>query len=120
MHAGVANKTPVYIILSKISRLAGIAMTDVTFSSGANDLKASRDALVDAAAVSLGLWLSYIFVLLYFLIAVSGISHLDLLFENPVKLPFLSVALGKFLRCCAGLVLNSQYICLIKCPPSLP
>jgi uncharacterized protein YjbI with pentapeptide repeats len=59
----------------------------------AKDLESLRDAVVDAAGVSTGLWLSYIFVLLYFLIAVSGVTHRDLLFESPVKLPFLSVDL---------------------------
>ncbi len=59
----------------------------------ADDLEAMRDAVVDAAAVSGGLWLSYLFVLFYLLIAVGGVTQRDLLFENPVKLPFLGVDL---------------------------
>jgi uncharacterized protein YjbI with pentapeptide repeats len=56
-------------------------------------LKALRDVVVDAAAISAGLWFSYIFVLLYLLIAVAGVTHRNLFFEDPVKLPFLSVDL---------------------------
>jgi uncharacterized protein YjbI with pentapeptide repeats len=59
----------------------------------AKDLKALRIAVVDAAGVSVGLWFSYIFVLLYLLIAVGSVTHRDLFLENPVKLPFLNVDL---------------------------
>jgi uncharacterized protein YjbI with pentapeptide repeats len=59
----------------------------------ANDLVAIRDAVVDAAGISAGLWLSYLFVLFYLLVATGGVTHKDLLLENPVKLPFLSVDL---------------------------
>jgi hypothetical protein len=52
-----------------------------------------RDAVVDAASVSTGLWLSYLFVLFYFAIAVGAVTHRDLLLENSVKLPFLNVEL---------------------------
>lgn len=52
-----------------------------------------RDVVIDAAAISAGLWFSYIFVLLYLLIAVAGVTHRNLFFEDPVKLPFLSVDL---------------------------
>jgi uncharacterized protein YjbI with pentapeptide repeats len=59
----------------------------------ATDLKALRTAVVDAAGVGAGLWFSYLFVLLYLLIAVGGITHHDLFLENPVKLPFVNVDL---------------------------
>lgn len=59
----------------------------------AKDLKVLRDAVVDAATISTGLWLSYIFVQLYFFIAVGGVSYRDLFLESPVKLPFLGVDL---------------------------
>jgi hypothetical protein len=59
----------------------------------ATDLKALRTAVVDAAGISAGLWLSYLFVLLYLLIAVGGVTHRDLFLEDPVKLPFLNVDL---------------------------
>ncbi len=39
------------------------------------------------------LWLSYIFVFLYLAIAAGAVTHKDLFFENPVKLPFLNVEL---------------------------
>jgi uncharacterized protein YjbI with pentapeptide repeats len=52
-----------------------------------------RDAVVDAASVSSGLWLSYLFVFFYLAIAAGGVTHRDLFFENPVKLPFLNVDL---------------------------
>jgi len=59
----------------------------------ARDLQALRDAVVDAASVGAGLWFSYLFVLLYLLIAVGGVTHRDLFLESPVKLPFLNVDL---------------------------
>ena len=63
------------------------------FAARAQDLGALRDAVVDAAGVSTGLWLSYLFVLFYFAIAAGAVTHRDLLLENPVKLPFLNVEL---------------------------
>jgi hypothetical protein len=59
----------------------------------ADDLKMIRSAVVDASGVSTGLWLSYLFVLYYLLVAAGGVTHRDLFFENPIKLPFLSVLL---------------------------
>jgi hypothetical protein len=62
-------------------------------AANAKDLVALRDPVVDAAGVSAGVWFSYLFVLLYLFIAVGGVTHRDLFFENPVKLPFLNVEL---------------------------
>ncbi len=59
----------------------------------ADDLKPLRDAVIEAARVSGGLWLSYLFVLFYFLVAVGGVTHRDLLLQSPVKLPFLGTDL---------------------------
>ena len=59
----------------------------------AGDLEAFRKAVEDSAAVSGGLWLSYLFVLFYLGIAASSIKHVDLLVQNPVKLPFLNIEL---------------------------
>lgn len=56
-------------------------------------LKQSRDAVVEAGALATSLWLSYIFVVLYLAIAVSSVSHRDLLLLNPVRMPFLGVEL---------------------------
>jgi uncharacterized protein YjbI with pentapeptide repeats len=67
--------------------------TATTLAEKAKDLQALRDALADAASVGIGLWFSYIFLLFYLLIAAGGVTHRDLLFENPVKLPFLNVDL---------------------------
>jgi uncharacterized protein YjbI with pentapeptide repeats len=64
-----------------------------TFAAKATDLEALRDAVVDAASVSGGLWLSYLFALFYFAIATGAVTHRDLLFKSPVKLPFLNVEL---------------------------
>jgi uncharacterized protein YjbI with pentapeptide repeats len=63
------------------------------FVAKAKDLDALRAAVIDAAGVGAGLWFSYVFVLLYLLIATGSITHRDLLLENPIKLPFLSVDL---------------------------
>ena len=51
----------------------------------ADDLEAIRSAVVDAAGVSAGLWLSYLLVLFYLLIAAGGVTHRDLFLENPIK-----------------------------------
>ena len=59
----------------------------------ANDLDALRAAVIDAANVGAGLWISYIFVLLYLMVAAGSVTHADLLFESPVRLPFLGVDL---------------------------
>jgi uncharacterized protein YjbI with pentapeptide repeats len=59
----------------------------------ADDIEALRTAVIDGAGVSSGLWLTYLSVLFYFLIAAGGVTHRDLFFGNPVKLPFLNVDL---------------------------
>jgi uncharacterized protein YjbI with pentapeptide repeats len=63
------------------------------FTYEADDLNNLRKAVEDAASVSAGLWLSYLFFLFYIGIAAGGITHRDLLLESPVKLPFLGVEL---------------------------
>ena len=63
------------------------------FAARAKDLEALRDAVVDAASVGVGLWISYLFALFYFAIAAGAVTHRDLLLESPVKLPFLNVEL---------------------------
>ena len=65
----------------------------IQFAEKAKDLGALRDAVVDAASVGAGLWLSYLFALFYFAIAAGAVTHRDLLLESPVKLPFLNVEL---------------------------
>jgi uncharacterized protein YjbI with pentapeptide repeats len=67
--------------------------TGTAFAKKAKDLEALRSAVIDAASVGAGLWLSYLFVLLYLAIAVGSVTHRNLLFESPVKLPFLNVDL---------------------------
>ena len=81
-------------MLTKRSREVAAGRTEATpFAARAKDLGALRDAVVDAAGVGTGLWLSYLFVLFYFAIAAGAVTHRDLLLENPVKLPFLNVEL---------------------------
>ena len=62
-------------------------------AADADDLKAIKNAVDDAAAVGGGLWLSYLFVLFYLAVAAGAVTHADLFFENPVKLPFLNIEL---------------------------
>jgi hypothetical protein len=66
----------------------------IPFAAKARDLGALRDAVVDAASVGAGLWISYLFALFYFGIAAGAATHRDLLLENAVKLPFLNVELS--------------------------
>jgi uncharacterized protein YjbI with pentapeptide repeats len=63
------------------------------FAKQAHDLDALRKTVEDAAAVSAGFWLSYLFVLFYIGIAAGAVTHRDLLLESPVKLPFLNIEL---------------------------
>ncbi len=59
-----------------------------------DDLEAIKKAVEDAASVSGPLWLSYLFALFYIALAAAGVTHPDLLVENPVKLPFLNIELA--------------------------
>jgi hypothetical protein len=59
----------------------------------ADDLEAIKTAVDDAASVGGGLWLSYLFVLFYLAVAAGAVTHTDLFFEKPVKLPFLGIEL---------------------------
>jgi uncharacterized protein YjbI with pentapeptide repeats len=63
------------------------------FATKANDLEALRTAVVDAAGVGAGLWLSYLSVLTYLAITAGSLTHSDLFFENALKLPLLNVDL---------------------------
>jgi hypothetical protein len=67
--------------------------TETPFADKATDLQSLRDAVIDAATISNGLWLSYLFVLFYLAIAAGSITHRDLFLANPVRLPFLNVDL---------------------------
>ena len=69
------------------------ASTAGAFAAKAKDLGALRESAIDAAGVGAGLWLSYLFLFFYLFIAVAAVTYRDLLFENPVKLPFLNVEL---------------------------
>ena len=59
----------------------------------AHDLEAIKKALEDATSVGAGFWLSYLFLMFYLAIAAGAVTHVDLLLENPVRLPFLNVEL---------------------------
>jgi uncharacterized protein YjbI with pentapeptide repeats len=65
----------------------------LTIAQTARGLDGSRKAIEDAALIGSGLWLSYIFVLFYVAVSVSGVTHIDLFVQNTVKLPFLNVEL---------------------------
>ena len=81
----------------------------------ASDLAALRDAVVESAGVGAGLWISYLGVLLYLLVAAGGVSHRDLFFETPAKLPFLSVDLplvGFFVLAPALFLIVHAYVLL--------
>lgn len=57
------------------------------------NLEALRDAVAEAAGVGAGLWLSYLGVFFYLAIAVGSVTHRDLFFESPLRLPLLNVDL---------------------------
>jgi hypothetical protein len=62
------------------------------FAQKAHDLDAARKSVEDAASVTTGLWLSYLFLLVYIGIAVGAVTHKDLFLEKPVKLPFVLIS----------------------------
>jgi hypothetical protein len=68
-------------------------LTFPAIAAKADDLEEIKKAVEDAASVSGGLWLSYLFVLSYIAIAAGAVTHEDLLLVRPVKLPFLNVEL---------------------------
>jgi hypothetical protein len=71
-----------------------IPATDLPpIAAKADDLEAIKKAVEDAASVGGGLWLSYLFVLFYLAVAAGAVTHEDLFFERPVKLPFLNIEL---------------------------
>jgi uncharacterized protein YjbI with pentapeptide repeats len=63
------------------------------FAAKGTNLETLRAAVVDAAGVGSGLWFSYLFVLLYLLVAAGSVTHRDLLLETTIKLPFLGIEL---------------------------
>jgi hypothetical protein len=56
----------------QVSELGATADAATAYAAKAKDLEALRDAVVDAASVGAGLWLSYLFVFLYLAIAVGS------------------------------------------------
>lgn len=64
-----------------------------TFAAKATSLEELRASVADAASVSGGLWFSYLFLLVYLLVTVGGISHRDIFFERHIQLPFLNAEL---------------------------
>ena len=73
---------------------APVAAPDLpAIAEKADDLEEIKKSVEDAASVSGGLWLSYLFVLSYIAIAAGAVTHEDLLLERAVKLPFLNVEL---------------------------
>lgn len=64
------------------------------FAKKADDLEAIKKAVDDAAAVSGGIWLSYLFVLFYILATTGSVTDTDIFLENPLKLAIFTVNLG--------------------------
>jgi hypothetical protein len=85
----------------------------VKFAMKAGDLDALQKSVEDAATVSIGFWLSYLFTLFYIGIAAESVTHRDLLLENPVKLPFLNIDLPlvDFFFVATILFLVISYLC---------
>jgi hypothetical protein len=75
------------------ARALGQNAGETPLATKADDLDAIKKAVEDAAAVSGGLWLSYLFILFYIAIAAGAVTHVDLLLQRAVKLPFLNVEL---------------------------
>lgn len=54
---------------------------------------ALRKSMEDAANVAGPLWLSFVFVLFYVLLAIASVTHKNMFLQSPVKLPFPDVEL---------------------------
>ena len=67
------------------------ALRDI--AAKADDFGEIKKSVEDAASISGGLGLSYLFVIFYIAIAAGAVTHEDLLLVRPVKLPFLNVEL---------------------------
>ena len=66
---------------------------EVAASHDTAELDAIRTAIIDAASVSGGLWVSYLGLLFYLLIAIGSVTDRDLFLETSIKLPVLFVDL---------------------------
>ena len=73
----------------RVARALRRRVTSLPLAAKANDLEALKKTVEDATSISGGLWLSYLLALFYIVIAAGAVTHIDLLLENPVKLPFL-------------------------------
>src|SRR6516164_9811156 len=58
-----------------------------------DDLVGARAAVVDAAGTISGLWTSFVFFYLYLVVTVGAVTHRQLLLEESIKLPVLSIDL---------------------------
>jgi uncharacterized protein YjbI with pentapeptide repeats len=57
----------------------------------AEDLGTARKALDDAVSMTRGLWISFISLSAYLMVAVGSVTHVDLFLENPLQLPLVGV-----------------------------
>jgi uncharacterized protein YjbI with pentapeptide repeats len=57
----------------------------------AEDLGVARKALDDAVSMTRGLWISFISLSAYLMVAVGSVTHVDLFLENPLELPLVGV-----------------------------
>jgi hypothetical protein len=87
------NPTPRWKLRRSSIAPSGPKEISPPIAAKADDLEEIKKSVEDAASVSGGLWLSYLFVLSYIAIAAGGVTHEDLLLERAVKLPFLNVEL---------------------------
>ena len=70
-----------------------MARTAQKKQSATIDLDPFQKAVNEAAARVRGLWLGFVALMAYLFIAVGAVKHVDLVLENPVKLPVLNVDL---------------------------
>jgi uncharacterized protein YjbI with pentapeptide repeats len=57
----------------------------------AGDLGVARQALDNAVSMTRGLWISFISLSAYLMVAVGSVTHVDLFLENPLELPLVGV-----------------------------
>ncbi len=98
-------------------RLAGVSgVTAAEGSEGTSALEVLRDSITEAATRARGLWLGYIALMTYLAISIGAVTHRDLLFESPVRLPVLNVdlpLLGFFAVAPLFFLINHFYLLLI-------
>jgi uncharacterized protein YjbI with pentapeptide repeats len=71
----------------------GVEKKRLALLAQSEDLGEARKALESAANIARGLWLTFLSLVVYLIIAVGSVTHRNLFLETPVRLPLLNAEL---------------------------